>query len=124
MLGTCLVIPQDSEFLADKHTPQGTWTNRFTYPSSDPTKVYIIAQNEEGKWWSCPCKRWIYKRNCRHLRELGLPGDKVPLEVLAVTYPATTGRVINVSASIMGKQLIDFGDTSHIRKIDLDDNVI
>ncbi len=57
------------------------WTNRFHIRSESSDRVYTIAQNKSGGWWGCNCMGWIRHKNCKHLRELGLPGNHQPQQV-------------------------------------------
>jgi len=56
------------------------WTNRFHIRSESSDRVYTVAQNKSGGWWGCNCMGWIRHKNCKHLRELGLPGNHQPAQ--------------------------------------------
>ena len=71
-----LTIPQSS-LLPDN----AAYTNRFQVRSQSTGNIYTVAQSKKGKWWSCSCKGWIRHKHCKHLRELGLPGNYQPLLV-------------------------------------------
>jgi hypothetical protein len=73
-------VPQDRR-LPDNDQ----WTNRFQIKSESSERLYTIAQNKSGLWWGCNCPGWISKKNCKHLRSLGLPGQHQPFEA---TLPA------------------------------------
>ncbi len=48
------------------------WANRYAVTSSKSGNTYVVAQNKKNGTWGCSCKRWIFKRTCPHLTELGL----------------------------------------------------
>jgi hypothetical protein len=63
---------------------EGNWINRFRVKSSSSSSIYIVAQDRVGRWWGCGCRGWINRpevRNCRHLKDLGIPGGKKPIEI-------------------------------------------
>ena len=78
-----LTIPQTS-LMPDN----GQWTNRFKIHSSSSSNIYTVAQNKTGRHWGCSCKGWIFRRNCKHLKALGLPGNCIPLEVTINNKPS------------------------------------
>jgi hypothetical protein len=51
------------------------WQFRFQIPSETTDDMYTIAQNKSGKWWGCDCKGWLRTKNCKHLREMRIPGN-------------------------------------------------
>ena len=57
------------------------WQFRFTIPSGSSDRLYTIAQNKKKKFWGCDCPGWKIHKHCKHLKELGLPGDQKPFEV-------------------------------------------
>lgn len=69
--------PKGSVALPDK----AGWTNRFEIKSSSSNRVYVIAQNINGRHWGCSCPGWLTRRKCKHLQGLGLPCFEAPLEV-------------------------------------------
>lgn len=58
------------------------WTNRFEIHSQTSDRVYVVAQNKSGRFWSCGCFGFIRHRHCKHLAALGLPGHSQPFEAL------------------------------------------
>lgn len=70
-----LQVPQDAR-LPDR----GEWINRFEVPSSSGRGKYTVAQHRRSRYWACSCKAWTHRRECRHLRELGLPPFCKPYE--------------------------------------------
>lgn len=58
------------------------WVNRFWIKSSSSNRMYVIAQSRRGRWWACGCSGWIRYKRCKHLKNLGLPGDHKPFEIL------------------------------------------
>jgi hypothetical protein len=73
---TVIRIPRGS-----KLPDNDQWTNRFEIPSGSSDRVYTIAQNKTKRHWGCDCMGWRGHRNCRHLKNLGLPCHEVPFEV-------------------------------------------
>jgi hypothetical protein len=70
----------------DRRLPDtNTHINRFQIKSESSNRLYTVAQNRSGLWWSCGCPGWISRKNCKHLRALGLPGQHQPFEA---TLPA------------------------------------
>ncbi len=73
----------------DRRLPDNDqWTNRFQIKSESSEKLYTIAQNKSGLWWGCNCPGFIGrggKQQCKHLRELELPGNHQPFNA---TLPA------------------------------------
>ena len=69
-------VPQ-SMSLPDK----GVWRYRFNIPSETTDRLYKVAQHKEKKYWGCSCPGWKKHRHCKHLRNIGLPGDEKPYEV-------------------------------------------
>jgi hypothetical protein len=90
-----LVLPSDVTLLADNTQ----YTNRFDFASASGN-VYRIAQNISGRWWACSCPAWKFnkggKRDCKHLRDFGLPGSYQSFEVghLAVASESDPPRAI------------------------------
>lgn len=56
------------------------WVNRFQVPSSSGRDTYTIAQHRARRYWACSCPGWTHRRECKHLRELGLPPFCKPYE--------------------------------------------
>lgn len=81
-------MPQTAETAVVIRAPRGSailpdnrqYTNRFEIRSESSDRVYIVAQNINGRWWSCSCMGWISRRKCKHLEAIGLPANKVPYE--------------------------------------------
>lgn len=75
-----LALPPGVALLDDN----GSYTNRFDFVAGSGN-VYRVAQSIKGRWWSCSCKSWIYKktgeRHCKHLQDFGLPPDYQPFEI-------------------------------------------
>lgn len=57
------------------------WENRFEIHSESSSRVYIVAQNIEKRFWGCSCPSWRVRRQCKHLRAIGLPENERPYEV-------------------------------------------
>lgn len=57
------------------------WQFRFNVKSQSSNRIYTIAQHKTKKHWGCSCPGWKANRHCKHLRELGIPGDEKPYEV-------------------------------------------
>jgi hypothetical protein len=51
------------------------YTNRFEIRSETSDSVYVVAQSKKGRWWSCECFGFRRHKHCKHLRNLGLPGN-------------------------------------------------
>jgi len=68
------------------------WTNRFEIKSSSSNRVYRIAQHKTGEYWGCSCPGYIYgkkgRKQCKHLRALGLHGNFIAQEVNVVAVGA------------------------------------
>lgn len=76
---TAIVVrPRNAALLPDNKM----YTNRFEIHSQSSDRVYVVAQNKSGRWWSCSCFGWIRYRYCKHLEALGLPGQQQPFEAL------------------------------------------
>ena len=58
------------------------WENRFEIRSESSNRVYIVSQNIKKRHWGCSCPGWRRHRRCKHLTQLGLPGQEQPHEVL------------------------------------------
>jgi hypothetical protein len=72
----------------DRRLPDtNTHINRFQIKSESSNRLYTIAQSRSGLWWSCGCPGFIGHsgKQCKHMRELGLPGFHQPFEA---TLPA------------------------------------
>ena len=72
------------------HRPPGSikmpdndqWTNRFQVKSESSNRLYTVAQNKKKRHWACSCPGYLTKRNCKHLKNMGLPCFEQPHEVL------------------------------------------
>ena len=91
------------------------WTNRFMIRSESSNRLYTIAQNKNRRYWGCNCPGWISRRNCKHLRALGLPGNEAPYEaklnkgasVLANRFPVRfAGEEYSELAHVLAAELI------------------
>lgn len=69
--------------------PENTqYTNRFNLVSGSSGNEYLIAQRKfnpktgKGGWWACDCPSFKFGKRgakmCKHLRDLGLPGNHQP----------------------------------------------
>jgi len=58
------------------------WENRFEIRSETSGRIYIVSQNIKKRHWGCSCPGWKRYRTCKHLQNLGLPGNERPHEVL------------------------------------------
>lgn len=100
-----LVLPADVTLLEDNTQ----YTNRFDFASSSGN-VYRIAQSISGRWWACSCPAWKFnkggKRDCKHLRDLGLPGSYQSFEVgrLALASTADAPRSIGAVPMTSGEK--------------------
>ncbi len=65
----------------DKLPDNAQWCNRVEIKSESSNRVYIVAQNKEKRYWMCSCPGGKTKRNCKHLRNMGLPGNLTPFEL-------------------------------------------
>lgn len=59
------------------------WVNRFSVPSSSG-KWYVLAQNKGRRFWACSCPGYTRRseRDCKHLRNLGIPGGERAVELI------------------------------------------
>lgn len=57
------------------------WHLRFHIQSESSNRLYVIAQHKKKRHWGCSCPGWKRNRHCKHLREMGIPGDEKPYEV-------------------------------------------
>ena len=64
-----VVLPSDAQ-----------WENRFEIRSETSDRIYVIAQNKQGRWWGCSCPGWKRHRTCKHLNAVGLPAAQKPFE--------------------------------------------
>lgn len=73
------------------------WTNRFDIKSESSNRLYRIAQNKTKRYWACSCPAWITRRECKHLRALGLPNHEQPYEAMLKEASAkTAGAAIQI----------------------------
>lgn len=54
--------------------------NSFGIPSASSDAVYVIAQFQKSRTWTCGCRGFIRHRHCKHLAALQIPAG-VPYEV-------------------------------------------
>lgn len=93
-----LALPEDVNLLPDNNTHQ----HRFDFTSSSG-KVYRVAQRKynpatgKGGWWACSCPSFIHGRkgskDCKHLRDFGLPGNHERFEIGEIQVGALDGDV-------------------------------
>jgi len=93
-----LALPEDVTLLADNDSHQ----HRFDFTSSSG-KVYRVAQRKynpatgKGGWWACSCPSFIHGRkgskDCKHLRDFGLPGNHQRFEIGEIQVGALEGDV-------------------------------
>lgn len=57
------------------------WQFRFQIRSESSNRLYVIAQHKKKKHWGCSCPGWKSRRSCKHLSEMGIPGNEKPYEV-------------------------------------------
>lgn len=79
-----LALPASVTLLPDN----SQYTNRFNLVSGSSGNEYLIAQRQynpatgKGGWWACDCPSFKFGRKgakmCKHLRDLGLPGNHQP----------------------------------------------
>ena len=72
-----LALPNDAEQLPDNKC----WTNRIQIKSETSNRLYIVAQNKSGRFWSCSCFGFLRHKHCKHLTTMKLPGNYKPFEV-------------------------------------------
>lgn len=73
-----LAVPPGASLLPDLNQ----WIHRIEVLSANSGKRYVIAQHKHKRYWACCCRGWITHRSCKHLRELGLPSNEMPYEVM------------------------------------------
>ncbi len=73
-----LAIPPGASLLPDLNQ----WIHRIEVLSANSGKRYVISQHKEKRHWACDCRGWTTHRSCKHLRELGLPSNEMPYEVM------------------------------------------
>lgn len=58
------------------------WVNRFSVPSSSGAR-YVLAQHKNKRHWACSCPGYTRRaeRDCKHLRNLGIPGGERAVEL-------------------------------------------
>ena len=90
------------------------WTNRFMIRSESSNKLYTIAQNKNRRYWGCNCPGWISRRNCKHLRALGLPGNEAP-------YEAKLNKGASVKANFFPVKFADetYSELAHVLAAEL-----
>lgn len=68
-----------------KRIPQDLigWVNRFSVPSSSG-RWYVLAQHKKNRHWACSCPGYTRRveRDCKHLRNLGIPGAERAVELI------------------------------------------
>ena len=57
------------------------WINKTEIKSESSNRIYTVSQNAAKRHWACSCPAWRTKRNCKHLKQLGLPGNEQPFEL-------------------------------------------
>lgn len=59
------------------------WVNRFIVPSPSGS-IYVLAQHKTKRHWACSCPGYTRRveRDCKHLRNLGIPGNERPVELI------------------------------------------
>jgi len=89
------------------------WTNRFEIKSESSDRLYRIAQNKNRGYWACSCPGWISRRNCKHLRALGLPGNEQPFEATlkagSLSKEAFDAKLASYGDEFPEETQIDFG---------------
>lgn len=91
-----LALPEGVELLPDTRTHQ----HRFDFVSASGSE-YRIAQTkpngDKGGWWACSCPSYIHGRkghkDCKHLRDFGLPGNYAKFEIGGIQVGALEGEV-------------------------------
>ena len=94
-----LNLPASVDLLPDN----SQYTNRFNLTSGSSGKVYLVAQRifnpntGKGGWWACDCPSYKFGRRgskiCKHMRDLGLPGNHEPFFVGQLAVGGHTGTV-------------------------------
>lgn len=69
-----VVRPRIGVFEVDVLLPSEQWSTRFRYDG------HVVAQHRAGRHWGCDCWPWRSRRDCKHLRRLGLPPHETPCE--------------------------------------------
>ncbi len=68
-----------------KRQPQDliAWVNRFIVPSPSG-RIYVLAQHKARRFWACSCPGYTRRteRDCKHLRNLGIPGGEKAVELI------------------------------------------
>src|SRR5579872_6135537 len=74
------------------------WVNRRQIKSTSSNNLYIVAQNRAGRYFSCSCPAGKTRKNCKHLRAMGVPGNGQPFELGQkkkrdfMNYPTYSGK--------------------------------
>ncbi len=56
------------------------WENKFFVKSESSDRLYVVSQNIQKRHWGCSCPAWRIRRQCKHLRAIGLPENERPYE--------------------------------------------
>ena len=62
------------------------WQFRFTVERASSSRLYVISQHKNKKYWGCSCPGWKAHRKCKHLQALGLPCKEQPYEVNLIKF--------------------------------------
>jgi len=94
-----LNLPASVDLLPDN----SQYTNRFNLTSGSSGNVYLVAQRiynpatGKGGWWACDCPSYKFGRKgakmCKHMRDLGLPGNHEPFFVGQLAVGGRTASV-------------------------------
>lgn len=94
-----LDLPASVDLLADN----SQYTNRFNLTSGSSGNVYLVAQriynpkSGKGGWWACDCPSYKFGKRgakvCKHMRDLGLPGNHEPFFVGQLSVGGRTASV-------------------------------
>lgn len=124
-----LALPASVELLEDNRS----FTNRISFLSEsqrrkmeggDNYKPYIIAQSTSGRWWGCGCPSYINARKdsdlgktCKHLIDLGLVGNFVPVEVGTLSVGARNAPIGEKSLRNADKKKATAAARAHLKSL-------
>jgi len=54
------------------------WENKFYVKSESSDRLYVVSQNIKKRHWGCSCPAYRTRRQCKHLRAIGLPENERP----------------------------------------------